>query len=586
MIKKLIHRYFSSHSIRSLYISFIMIFIILPMLAITLFSFYFTRNIIKEDYSAQYRDAIQNEIEKQLSFSLKHTHLVIQNILTYNDIYVALDSEETYESTTEIIEKQLSRFLHEIETISGIELYTHSGQHYSYFKKDIEPCKNPSELFKEVSPSTLCISDECTTDGKNYYLMIGGKLFNFYNSYSLGDFIVYINLNSLQTFYQNLYDNGCEAFLTINGKIISHPDKAMIGKDYYLPERVKDYVNTTDSFSSGYVVASRDITLMYLSSPISLQTIISYNAILKDITKTNTIVYTMIIVLFIISLIPAVVIANKLTGNIRTLQKNVTDVEAYLDEQNTLLTSIPPKNELFLLENSFEEMRQRINLLLKENNKMMDNLRIAELNALQAQINPHFVYNALAAVSWTAKLQKQTQIVKLVSALSSYFRIGLHGGEMFITIKEELKHVQSYIYVEQIRFPELFDVVYNIDDEIMDYYITKIVLQPLVENSIKHGFKKRKVHGQLVINGFVDENNDIILEVIDNGRGCETNPLNFSREEASGHYGLKNVSERLKITYGDGYGLSFSSIPNRETRVSIKLKKTKNITELNGGKNV
>ena len=572
-MKNFIQRYFSSHSIRSLYISFITVFIFLPMLTISFFSYHVTRKIIKEDYSNQYLVAIQNEIEKQLSYSLKHAHLVIQNILTYNDIYLAIQNEDETQNTTKIIEDKLSDFLYKIETISGIELYTKTGQHYSYFKTDIEPSEKPTELFGNVSPTTLCISDTCTTDGENSYFMIGGKLFNYYNSYDMGDFIVYINQDSLLSFYNNLYENGCEVFLTVDGKIISHLDQSVIGEKYYLPGNLKNYINTTYSFNKGYVIDSRLINLKYLSSPINIEIVLSYNSILKDILKANMAVYSLIIAIFAVSIALAILIANKLTDNIRMLKKNVMNVEEYIDKQKTTISGIPPKNELFLLENSFEEMRQKINFLIKENNEMMDNLRIAELNALQAQINPHFLYNALAAVSWTAKLQKQTQIVELVSALSSYFRIGLHSGENLITIREEIKHVQSYIYVEQIRFPGLFDVVYNIDDKILDYHITKIVLQPLVENSIKHGFKKKKENGHLIINGYCDENEDIILEVIDNGSGTKKNPLELEGKSSGSHYGLKNVQERLKIMYGEVYGLSFESIPNEKTTASIKIKK-------------
>lgn len=583
-MKQLIQRYFYVHSIRGLYIRFIIIFILLPMLTISALSLYFTRKIIKEDYSRQYMDAIQNEIESQFSVALKQSFLVIQNILTHNKIYTTLlDTESDTKTKTAFIEDELSAFLYNIETISGIELYTDTGDHYEYFKTDIIPCPNPQELFKDSTPSTLCISNECTTDGENHYLVFGGKMYNYYNSYTLGNFIIYINQDSLQSFYQNLSSNGCEVFLTINGKIISHLDKSMLGNVYYLPDSLKTYINKTNTFGEGYVIDSRQITLNYINSPIYLQTILSYNSILKDILRANAIIYSLVIVIFVISMILAIFIAHKLSKNIRRLQKNVTDVEAYLDKQNPLITDIPPKNELFLLENSFEEMRQKINSLLQANSTMLNNLRIAELNALQAQINPHFIYNALAAVSWTAKLQKQTQIVNLVSALSSYFRIGLHAGDTYITIREELKHVQSYIYVEQIRFPDLFDVVYNIDEEILDCYITKIVLQPLVENSIKHGFKKKEADGHLTINGYTDQNGDIILEVIDNGKGTDHNPLEQMKTEKSDHYGLKNVQERLKITYGNDYGLSFESILNIKTCVQIKIKKT---VKQNGGEHV
>lgn len=581
-MKKSIHNYFSKHSIRSFYIGFIVFLIFLFTFVISFFSYSFTRKIIKEDYSKKYLDAIQNEIEKQLTYNFKYTQQIIHSLLTIDDIYIALNSDDNNSSMQIVVEETLASIIDKTNTICGIELYTDKGQYYSYFKTNIIPYKNAKALFGNTSPSTLCISNDYSTDGKDNYLIVSGKIFNFYNSYLMGNFVVYINQNNLQSFYQNLYNNGYEVFLASDGKIISHPDNAMLGKSLYIPSNIINYVNTTHSLTKGYFIDSRQITIDYLNSPLTLQTIVSHNTVLKDILLINTSIYIIIAFIFLISLFLAIILANKLTNNIRKLQKNVEDIETYLDNPSPFVTAIPPKNELFLLEQSFEEMRQKINLLLLENNKILNRLRIAELNSLQAQINPHFIYNALAAVSWTAKLQDQPQIVEIVSALSSYFRIGLHAGETFITIREELKHVQSYIYVEQIRFPGLFDVVYNIDEDIMNCYITKIVLQPLVENSINHGFKKKKSNGHLIINGFTDKNGDIILEVIDNGIGTSKNPLDGTENIESGHYGLKNVQERLKITYGNDYGLTFESEPGIKTKVQLKIRKEMR----NGGQDV
>lgn len=574
-VKRFLHRYFKSHSLQGLYVRFIIIFILLPLILISAFSFYFTRTFIQDTYAGQYRDSIQNEIESQFLGELKHIYLVIQNLLTYNELYVRLlDSESEPDSNKAFVEKELSAFLNGIETISGVELFTVNGQHYQYFKTDITPLSDPRQLIQDSTPSIMYIHEECATDGENRYLIIGGHMYNYYSSYFLGTFIVYINQNRLRPFYQSLYDSGHEAFLTINGKIISHRDSSMIGSRYYMPLQIQSNVNTNHGLTDGYAIDNRQISLNYVETPIHLQTILSYSSVFKEIIRANIVVYIIVILVFLFSLVLAILISNRLSRNIRALQKNLTDVEAYLDQQTIYMTSIPPKNELFLLEMSFEEMRKRVNSLLETNSEILNNLRIAELNALQAQINPHFLYNALAAVSWTAKLHNQPEITKLVSALSSYFRIGLHGGAMYITIREEIKHVQSYIYVEQTRFPGLFDVEFDIDEDILECHIPKIVLQPLVENAIKHGFKKKQADGHLVIKGFCNNNNnDIILQVIDNGLGTDRNPLNFLEEEDTSHYGLKNVQERLKITFGEEYGLSFESTPQIQTRVTIKIKK-------------
>ena len=211
------------------------------------------------------------------------------------------------------------------------------------------------------------------------------------------------------------------------------------------------------------------------------------------------------------------------------------------------------------------------NELIERNNIEKEKQRRAELAALQAQINPHFIYNALDAIAWYAKIEKQSYLADMVYELATFFRISLHKGENIIKVSEEISHVESYIAIEQMRFPGVFEVEYKIQEDLLDEKMIKIILQPIVENSIKHGFDNMDSGGKINITGYKNENGDIIFEIEDNGHGMDFNPLYVEKSKRG--YGIRNVNERIRLEYGEEYGLSYNSIPGEGTIVKVKLKK-------------
>ena len=207
--------------------------------------------------------------------------------------------------------------------------------------------------------------------------------------------------------------------------------------------------------------------------------------------------------------------------------------------------------------------------MIQKNNEEKEKQRIAELKALQAQINPHFMYNALDAIIWHAKLKNQEYLADMVYELATFFKISLHKGENFIYVWEEIKHVESYVKIEQMRFPNLFEIHYRIQEDILQTKILKIILQPLVENAIKHGFEYIESGGVITIVGYSD-GDDLVFEIEDNGAGMKFDPLSVAY--TSNGYGIKNVHERLVLEYGQGYGLTFYSEEGKGTRVVVRLK--------------
>lgn len=206
-------------------------------------------------------------------------------------------------------------------------------------------------------------------------------------------------------------------------------------------------------------------------------------------------------------------------------------------------------------------------------------LRKAEFELLQAQINPHFLYNTLDAIVWSAEAGNQKQVVKMVGSLSDFFRSSLNKGKELVSIREELSHVRSYLEIQQIRYQDILSYDIDVPQELYDNEIPKITVQPVVENALYHGIKNRRGGGKILVTGTVADK-DYCIIVSDDGMGMDKDHLEEIRAELSGNskgngkiYGLYNVNERIKLFYGEEYGISIDSEYEKGTTVTIRLPK-------------
>jgi two-component system sensor histidine kinase YesM len=220
--------------------------------------------------------------------------------------------------------------------------------------------------------------------------------------------------------------------------------------------------------------------------------------------------------------------------------------------------------EIGVLYSSFNYMIKRINELIHEVYLSKIKEKDAELKALQAQINPHFLYNTLDTVNWLAVKHNAPEISKIVNSLASILRYSINKGNDVTTVDKELKHVESYITIQKIRFKDKFEVSFNIDKTILHYKTIKLILQPLVENAIIHGIETYEGKGKILINGYLGDGK-IVFEVINNGNPIDldvVNKLLDSPSEDKDSYGIQNVNERIKLYYGEEYGLYYQVIDN------------------------
>ena len=299
----------------------------------------------------------------------------------------------------------------------------------------------------------------------------------------------------------------------------------------------------------------------------------------------NVILYASLInLMYILILVFAVLMIICLMLSIwvsDTIAKPISDLNGVIEKASSSLEVVAQKSsisEINSLSDSFNRLFKQTKDLIQTKEEDARLLRLSEIKILQSQINPHFLYNTLDALNWKAVKYKDEDMENLISSLCDFYRISLSDGNEFITIKEELHHVLSYINIQSIRFKNLFNYKIDCPDELMNYYSLKVILQPLVENAITHGLRPKGQNGLLSIS-ILEEDKDIVIYIEDNGVGMDESTLN---EVLSGlnnidlhKYGLYNVNQRIRLTYGEEYGLSITSKKSEGTTVKVTFPKVK-----------
>ena len=231
-------------------------------------------------------------------------------------------------------------------------------------------------------------------------------------------------------------------------------------------------------------------------------------------------------------------------------------------------------DKLQTLSDSLEEMVSQLHDQIELTHREQARLRSMELSLLQAQINPHFLYNTLDAIVWLVETKKNTEAVEMVSSLSTYFRSFLSNGKEIIQLSEEIQHVKSYLEIQQVRYQDILRYSIDVSPAVENTTIPKMTLQPLVENAIYHGIKLKRGIGTIQVKGTM-EGGDVLLTVSDTGAGMSPETLErilgtLGSSDAPG-FGVFAVWQRLKLTYGDSFRFDIASEENIGTTVRIQL---------------
>lgn len=289
--------------------------------------------------------------------------------------------------------------------------------------------------------------------------------------------------------------------------------------------------------------------------------------------STMQILTVLILFLSLSTFIGSTLLTRMISRPIQSLVKAMKDFEADAEAFN--YQPVHGSNEILALSDSFAHMVERIQILMDKVRNEEITLRKTELKALQAQINPHFLYNTLDAIGWLCEEERTKDAVEMVNALARLFRISISKGHELIPIEKEVEHAKSYLMIQNFRYKNQFTYSFDVEEKCLHYLCNKITLQPIIENAIYHGINRMVDEGKITIRIF-QENEDIIFSVADNGVGMSKEQcVNILKSEPGDQtgIGIKNVNDRVKIYFGEKYGITIESELDEGTCVSIRMPK-------------
>ncbi len=289
------------------------------------------------------------------------------------------------------------------------------------------------------------------------------------------------------------------------------------------------------------------------------------------------------VMLIAMAILISVWIAERVTRSVAEPIDHLVEAMEQIQMGNLKITVVVDRtDEIGKLYASFNhmvgEMRQMIDTIYMNQEK----LRIEELKALQAQINPHFLYNTLDSIIWSLRMGQVEESIEMLLALTNFFKIGLSKGKDIITIEEEVRHITSYLNIQHYRYQEKFDFDIEVEEGVLSYMTPKLILQPIVENAIYHGVKAKEGKSYIFIRVY-EKAEKIVMEVIDTGLGMRSekvDALNRSFKQSAKQnismdtgYGTRNVNDKIKIVFGIAYGVFIESKEGEGTTVSICIPK-------------
>ena len=279
------------------------------------------------------------------------------------------------------------------------------------------------------------------------------------------------------------------------------------------------------------------------------------------------------IILVIVALLFSRFMARSITLPIQKLRDSMKKVqEGDFSVSNVVVDS---KNEIGSLTKSFDVMTHRIHELMEQNVHEQEEKRKSELKALQSQINPHFLYNTLDSIIWMAEGKKNEEVVLMTASLARLLRQSISNEDEVVPIANEVEYARGYLTIQKMRYKDKLEFQIEVDSSILYIPLIKLVLQPIIENAIYHGLKYKESKGLLIVKGFMKDGN-AVLQVIDDGVGMDEETLAHIYDKHKVNYhsngvGVYNVQKRLKLYYGEDYGITYTSELGKGTTATITI---------------
>jgi two-component system sensor histidine kinase YesM len=539
----------------------------------------------------------EEQTQQLLSQTNKSMEFVITNfekisdMLFSNQIILGLISKEGEPSLADV--NTMNQVLEDYSVntkIDSILIINNEGAAYTYGpvrRIDFEEAKNRSwyQRVHELHGRQLWLvtrNNEFNDRSDRMMLTNIREITDTTDGRVLGIQIINVSSMVLTSTFQDLQmEQGAELFIIDEkGTIVADKNterigQSVVGKSYY-----SQLKKTSHFFTS--LEGQRQLVINEIVPKINSTILmtIPYNALTRDQNGILWLTIYVIVGSLVLSFILVTLISKQLFKPIHQLGSYMKIVES---GDLSVRASMPNEEELIIVYNRFNSMITRVEQLTEDLSTAFKVQREAEMKALQAQINPHFLYNTLESVNSLAKIHQIQDISNLVLSLSQLLRLSIDQASETISIREELLHLQSYLQIQNIRYRDKFIVTSRVDESVLEYKMIKLILQPLVENCIFHGVEQLEKTGRIEV--LIEEEGETVrFRICDNGKGMSKEKLieineslhvNHSPLNKRGSYGVKNVHDRLTLFYGGLSKLQYESELDHGTTVTFVIPKQK-----------
>lgn len=390
---------------------------------------------------------------------------------------------------------------------------------------------------------------------------------------------LYFQSNVLQQILtDNLVNDGSLSYITNErDAVITTSDSNLIGLYYVDYDSIRDNLMSSNSFIEKQITGNQVFVGFYYieSADWFMVTVLPNGPIMTKTLQMLGMFLAVCLISIIAGLLVSLSLSRSLTRRITAVSRQMSLVKN--DNPPMIMSESSSVDEIGELVDAYNYMVRKINLLLAEQAKSAEELRISEFNSLQSQINPHFLYNTMDMISWKAQQGQKAETTAAIRDLSRFYKLTLSRKNTITTVENEIEHATIYMRLQNMRFGNAVDFVVDIPDSMLDIHIPTLIFQPIIENSLLHGIlEKESKTGTIVLTGWIESDAAVIM-ISDDGVGIPPEKLSTlltEKEEqvkANGHIGAYNTHRRLQILFGDSYGLSYSSTPGRGTDVEIRI---------------
>lgn len=519
---------------------------------------------------------LYNKIEIQMRAIEQISLAASRNIVTTEYPDMTNDSYVNYQKREEL-ESFLRNIAYSTPIIQSIDFYTRNAfpsksQGLVSFN-DINQARGQDWYDSVENADFAWIGQHIitTTQGKIDVISFARKIYSNSGKYQ-GIMLLNLKASSIQKQMSGEMPNSNRILLDSGGRVITY-----IG-DPSLQTKIKSYLPAMKD-ESGYIkvglpgntdsASSKKNALMvwamHYNSNCMLVQLTPWNQITQGSIHISAVLTLVGASAILIALLFTLYFSNLFIAPIRQLLREMGSYSA-----NTNKVNLPEDyhNEFGVLFSGYRKLMDRIRTLYSTLENQYKQQKKAEIKALQAMINPHFLYNTLDQLNWMALSAGHDKLSQILELMGKMFRIGLSNGESLITIREEFMHAHCYVQIQQLRWEEGLTVSIELPEHLKEWYIPKMTLQPFIENAIMHGFNER-LTGRIVI-GAKEVGGDVVIHITDDGVGLKTN-WNAVREGNTGGYGIRNVKERFEAFFGTRYRVDIENNPQTSgTSVTIQ----------------